>query len=58
MKSLVTEKTQFIFIINPSNPMGTVYSRNHMQDILSFADQHELPIVSDEVYFRQTFPKV
>ena len=47
MKTLVNEKTQFIFIINPSNPMGTVYSRKHMEDILSFADMHELPIVSD-----------
>ena len=57
-KTLVNEKTQFMFVINPSNPMGTVFSKSHMHEILNFADEHELPIVSDEVYYGQSFPDV
>ena len=29
--SLVNEKTSFMYVINPTNPMGTVFSRKHMQ---------------------------
>lgn len=32
--SLVNDRTQFIFVINPSNPMGTIFSLKHMQEIL------------------------
>lgn len=56
VKTLITPKTQFIFVINPSNPMGTVFSLEHMQAILQFCDEHELPIVADEVYHGQVFP--
>ena len=30
--SLVTEKTAFMFVINPANPMGTVFSKNLEED--------------------------
>lgn len=29
--SLITEKTAFMYVINPTNPMGTVFSRKHME---------------------------
>ena len=29
--SLVNEKTAFMYVINPTNPMGTVFSKKHMQ---------------------------
>jgi tyrosine aminotransferase len=58
LASLVNEKTSFIYIINPTNPMGTVFSRNHMEEIFSFSDKHEIPIVVDEVYFKQVYPGV
>ena len=31
LKGLVNEKTRFLFVINPSNPMGTIFSLKHMQ---------------------------
>lgn len=36
--------------------MGTIFSEEHMKEILNFADKNQLPIVADEVYMRQTFP--
>ncbi len=30
-QGLINEKTQFIFIINPTNPMGTIFTSAHMK---------------------------
>lgn len=38
--------------------MGTVFSLQHMQDILSFCDEHQIPLVSDEVYHGEVFKGV
>lgn len=38
VKRLVSEKTAFIYIINPANPTGSVFSVEHMKEILEFAD--------------------
>jgi len=56
VKSLVTDKTQFLFVINPSNPMGTIFSKSHMEDIIRVCDECELPLLSDEIYYGQSFP--
>lgn len=47
-----------MYIINPTNPMGTVFSRESMIQILDFANKHEVPLVVDEVYFKMVFPGV
>jgi len=44
-----------ILINNPSNPTGAVFSRQHLQDIVTFCNQYQLPIVSDEVYGNLTY---
>jgi tyrosine aminotransferase len=44
-----------LLLNNPSNPTGAVYSRQHLRDVVSFCDQHHLPIVADEVYGSLTF---
>jgi len=46
-QSLVNQNTQFIFVINPTNPMGTIFSEDHMKEIITFADENQLPIVAD-----------
>lgn len=40
---------------NPSNPTGAVFTWDHLADIVQFCDDHQLPIVSDEVYGDLTF---
>ena len=44
-----------ILVNNPSNPTGAVFSRFHLESLVSFAQAHRLPIVADEVYGDLTF---
>lgn len=50
IKAKVTEKTKAIVVINPNNPTGAVYSRELLQEIIEVARQHDLVILSDEIY--------
>lgn len=35
---------------SPSNPCGSVYSREHLEAILAVASKHKVPIIADEIY--------
>jgi len=50
--SKVTARTRLIVIINPSNPTGSVYSRNELSRILEIAASHHIPVAADEIYDR------
>lgn len=54
-ESLVDENTKFIVVVNPSNPCGSVWTRQHQEAIIDFARRHRLVILSDEVYEHMTF---
>jgi aminotransferase len=51
----ITPRTKAIFIGYPNNPTGAVMSRNIMVDIANLAEQHDLLIVSDEIYDRLVY---
>lgn len=51
----VSPRTRAILFSNPSNPTGTVYTYEEMETIVRFAVEHDLAIVSDEVYREFTF---
>jgi tyrosine aminotransferase len=42
-------------INNPSNPCGSVYSREHLMDCVALADRFKLPIIADEIYEGMVF---
>ena len=46
----IDDNTAAIIVNNPSNPCGSVYSRQHLLDILAVAEKHRVPIISDEIY--------
>lgn len=46
----VTSNTKAIIINSPSNPTGAVYSYDIMEAIADIAEQHDLWIITDELY--------
>ena len=51
LKSKITPKTSAILVNNPSNPCGSCFSKEHMEDILAVAEEYKIPIIADEVYY-------
>ncbi len=46
----ITKKTKAILICNPSNPTGTVYTKEEVDMIIDIAKRNNLYVLSDEVY--------
>jgi len=50
MLAAVTERTRLLFLCNPNNPTGTIYSRAEFDAFLAALPEHVL-LVLDEAYF-------
>jgi alanine-synthesizing transaminase len=50
LRSKISEKTRAIVIINPNNPSGALYSKKMVKQILDVAGEHDLLVLSDEIY--------
>lgn len=50
LEAVITDKTKAILINSPNNPTGTIYNEDELLDIANFAREHNLLIVSDEIY--------
>ena len=50
LETLVTAKSRAIIVNSPSNPLGTVFPPELLQQLLDFAKRHDLWVISDEVY--------
>lgn len=57
LRSKITRKTRAIVIINPNNPTGSVYDRKMTKEILDIAGEHDLLVISDEIYDQLTYEK-
>jgi len=55
--SLINKRTRAIVLINPNNPTGSITPDETTKQILSLAAQHELVVISDEVYRELCFVK-
>lgn len=55
---LVDERTICIVINNPMNPCGSVYEREHLREIVAFAERHHLVILADEIYGGMVFDRL
>ena len=51
----ITPKTKAILLGYPNNPTGAVVSREKLQAIADLAEQHDLVVVSDEIYDRLVY---
>ncbi len=54
-RKAITPRTKCIFIGYPSNPTGAVAERNVLVEIAHMAEEHDLLVVSDEIYDRLVY---
>ena len=54
---LISSKTKGIMLNSPANPTGKVMSQAEIDDIIEIAKEHDLFIISDEVYEDYYFSK-
>lgn len=50
LESMIDENTAALVVNNPSNPCGSVFSRQHLQEIVDLAEKYFIPIIADEIY--------
>lgn len=50
LKKVITQKTKGIVLNYPSNPVGSVYSKENLESIGKLAEEHDFYIISDEIY--------
>lgn len=50
LEGLVTEKTKAIVIINPSNPIGSMFTLETLEKLANFAKKKDILVISDEIY--------
>ncbi len=50
IEKLITKNTRAIMVTNPGNPTGVVLSQEEMRMIADIAKEHDLFLISDEVY--------
>jgi aspartate/methionine/tyrosine aminotransferase len=55
LRKKITKKTRAIVITNPNNPTGALYGKKIVKQMLDIAGEHNLLVVSDEIYDRLAY---
>ncbi|GHS88132.1 aminotransferase [Synergistales bacterium] len=55
IEKLITPKTRAIWISNPGNPTGVVYTAAELETLASLAKKHDIYLIADEVYREFTY---
>ena len=55
IRSAITPRTKVLFIGYPNNPTGAVASRQVLIEVAKIAEEHNLLIISDEIYDRLVY---
>lgn len=55
VRSSVTDRTRLIIINTPHNPTGAVMSRDEVLEVAHIAQEHDIPLLSDEVYAKAIY---
>ena len=50
VRAAITERTRSLLLVSPNNPCASVISPSDMQAMLDIAIEHDLMILSDEIY--------
>ncbi len=52
LRSKITDRTRALVVINPNNPTGAVYEPAMLDELVQIAREHDLILMSDEIYDR------
>jgi alanine-synthesizing transaminase len=55
LEAMITPRTRAMVIINPNNPTGAVYDRATLEQLVALAEQHNLVVLSDEIYDQMVY---
>jgi N-succinyldiaminopimelate aminotransferase len=55
LRAAIGPRTRFILLNSPHNPAGTVLTRPELQVVADVATEHDLTVITDEVYEHLTF---
>lgn len=55
IRAAITPRTKAILVGFPNNPTGAVSSREHLIEIAKMAEEHDLIVLSDEIYDRLVY---
>jgi alanine-synthesizing transaminase len=55
LRKKISKKTRALVIINPNNPTGAVYGKKMVKEMLDVAAEHDLLVLSDEIYDQITY---
>src|SRR3954470_18067428 len=56
LRAAVTARTRLLLLNSPHNPTGTVLTTTELQAVAEVAIEHDLVVITDEVYEHLTFP--
>ena len=55
IRAAITPRTKIIFVAYPNNPTGAVASREVLAEVAKIAEEHDLILLSDEIYDRLVY---
>ncbi len=55
IKDRITKKTKLIVVNSPQNPTGSVMTKSELDGIAELAEEHDVFVVSDEIYSKMTY---
>ena len=55
LRAAVTGRTRFVLLNSPHNPTGTVLTRGELEAVAAVAIEHDLVVITDEVYKHLVF---
>lgn len=55
LNALVSHKTKALFITNPSNPTGAIYSKEELEALVKICIERRIYIIADEIYEKIIF---
>ena len=50
LRDAITARTSLLILNSPSNPSGSVYSRDELEALAEVLVEHQVPVLADEVY--------